>query len=121
MAPTPAVETLTPTEQVVLLAVVDCHRTEETPIQTHELRHRCTDRLERVETSVVGTLTEADVMRSLYRLEDEGLLEEIETDSASPTGKGRPAYALAVDADAVVDAADDELLDGDADADHETA
>ena len=98
------------TNQVVLLGVTELHRRDETPVQTHELRRVCRTQLEGVDVGVIGTLTEADVMRSLYRLEDEGFVEEVETEGTSPTGKGRPAYALGVAPETVEEGVADELL-----------
>ncbi|QFU82703.1 hypothetical protein [Natronorubrum aibiense] len=101
------------TEQVILLAVAAKHREDETPVQTHDLRQVCQTQLEGVDTEVVGTITEADVMRSLYRLEDEGFVEEIKTDRTSPTGKGRPAYTLGLSLDDVYEGVADELIEDD--------
>ncbi|ELY47789.1 hypothetical protein [Natronorubrum bangense] len=98
------------TEQVILLAVAAQHRDGETPVQTHDLREVCQTQLEGVDTEVVGTITEADIMRSLYRLEDEGFVEE-ETDQTSPTGKGRPAYTLSFAPDDVYEGVNDNLLE----------
>ncbi|MXV63615.1 hypothetical protein GS429_16425 [Natronorubrum sp. JWXQ-INN-674] len=119
MASEPGFDSLSLTNQVVLLGVAELHRSDETPVQTHVLRHACTTQLEAIDTEVVGTLTEADVMRSLYRLEDEGFVEEIETDQVSPTGKGRPAYTLDVPVETVYESVDDELIEDDLDPDLE--
>lgn len=110
MATEAAVDALSLTDQTVLLGVAALDREGETPIQTPELREMCKTRLSDVET-VVGTLTEADVMRSLYQLADEGLVEEVNTAETSPTGKGRPAYALNDSPDAICAAIDDELTE----------
>ncbi|WP_408959325.1 hypothetical protein [Natrinema sp. 74] len=115
MGETAAFDSISLTAQVVLLGVADLAADGETPIQTHTVRRHCTRRLENADTAVVGTITEADVIRSLYRLEDVGLVEEHEPSSVSPIGKGRPAYSLAVSVDAVYDGVDDSLLEGAAD------
>lgn len=111
MATEPTFEKISLTNQVVLLGVTEMHRTGDTPVQTHELRRVCESQLENVDTEVVGTINEADIMRSLYRLEDEGFVEEIDVDRTSPTGKGRPAYALAIDEEDVYEGVDDALLE----------
>ena len=98
------------TDQVVLLGVAEVYRNDDTPVQTPELRRICASRLEDADTGVVGTLTEADVMRSLYRLEDEGFVEEIDPEGTSPTGKGRPTYTLDIALEAVDEGVDDDLL-----------
>ena len=110
MATERSFEGITRTSQVVLLGVVELHRDDETPVQTHEVRRACRSRLEHVRTDVVGTITEADVMRSLYRLEDDGLVEEVDVEGASPTGKGRPAYTLEVDPETITRIVDDDLV-----------
>ncbi|RQG91281.1 hypothetical protein EA462_04650 [Natrarchaeobius halalkaliphilus] len=97
------------TDQLVLLGIVELHRSEGAPVQTPELRRVCDGRLVDANAELVGTLTEADVMRSLYRLEDEGFVTEIDDGGGSPTGKGRPAYELAHRPEAVDVRLDDRL------------
>ncbi|THE66572.1 hypothetical protein D8Y22_00075 [Salinadaptatus halalkaliphilus] len=104
-------DTLSRTEQVVLLGVAYAHREELTPVQTHDLRRLCRSSLETGETDLVGTLSEADVMRSLYTLEATDVVEEVETDGTSPTGKGRPSYTLAVGIDVILEGVDDDLAE----------
>ncbi|SER71163.1 hypothetical protein [Natrinema salaciae] len=99
------------TDQVILLGVAELASDDETPVQTHDLRRYCREHLPEADTEVVGTITEADVIRSLYRLEDADLVDEVEPSTTSPTGKGRPAYTLGVSIDAVYDGVDDALLD----------
>lgn len=101
---------LSMTNQAVLLGVAELSREGETPIQTHDLRKHCKEQLSGVDTEVIGTITEADVIRSLYRLEEADLVDEVEPTESSPTGKGRPAYTLAVSEDAIYDGVADELL-----------
>lgn len=103
-------DSLSGTEQVVFLGVVSVHRADEGPVQTHELRQACRRLVEGADADVVGTPTEADVMRALYRLEDEGIVEEVDEGATSPTGKGRPAYRLGRDPETVLEAVDDELV-----------
>ncbi|ARS90147.1 hypothetical protein [Natrarchaeobaculum aegyptiacum] len=105
-------DSLSVTEQVVLLGVVSVHRSGELPVQTHDLRGACRRLVDDLEADLVGTPTEADVMRALYRLEDEGVVEEVEEGSTSPTGKGRPAYRLGREPEAVLEAVDDDLVEG---------
>lgn len=108
-------DSLSLTDQVVLLAVAELAGEDESPVQTHELRRYCKRQLPAAETEVVGTITEADAIRSLYRLEAEDLVEEISAAETSPTGKGRPAYRLAVSAETVSEGVADELLTGTSD------
>ncbi|MFA9415023.1 hypothetical protein [Natrinema sp. HArc-T2] len=102
-------ESISLMNQAVLLTVAELARQDETPVQTHDLRKRCQEQLADVDTEVVGTISEADIIRSLYRLEDEDLVDEIHQSETSPTGKGRPAYTLAVPETAVYDGVDEEL------------
>lgn len=104
-------ESISLTNQAVLLGLADLDGDDETPVQTHEVRRHCKRQLSDVE-EVVGTISEADVIRSLYRLEEAELVEEVPPAETSPTGKGRPAYALAVGREAVYDGVADELVDG---------
>lgn len=104
-------DSLSVTQQVVLLGVASVHEDGETPIQTHELRQHCIDRAAAIDAEIVGTISEADVMRSLYRLEDEGLVEQEAIDQMSPTGKGRPSYSLVVDVERVYAGVDGRLVD----------
>ncbi|WP_255192071.1 hypothetical protein [Natronobeatus ordinarius] len=89
------------TECLVLLGLVELECHDRTPAQTHELRSTCRDGT--VGEAVVGSVSEADVMRSLYRLEASDVVEEVTPETTSPTGKGRPSYELAVDPEEVVD------------------
>ena len=112
MAAESDIESLSLTEQLVLCAVAEADREKDLPAQTHEIRRICRARLADVDAEVVGTITEADVMRSLYRLEAEGIVEEVQPEERSPTGKGRPAYTLNEAAETVYEAVADELVDG---------
>ena len=111
MATDTTVDSLSLAEQVVLLGITVVDREENTPVQTHELRRTCMNCIEDAEAELVGSLTEADVMRALYRLEDEGVVEESDADRTSPTGKGRPAYALAEQPETILEAVDDALVE----------
>ena len=107
--PAAAVESTSLLEQVVLLSVAELHRAGETPVQSPAIRRYCRTQLPVDETTVVGTIGEADVLRSLYRLEDEDLVDETDAERTSPVGKGRPGYSLAVDAETVYEGVDDDL------------
>ncbi|AFZ73847.1 Cdc6/Cdc18 family protein [Natronobacterium gregoryi] len=106
---TPEIDSIPPLEQVVLLGIATLDREDETPVRTPTVRRVCRNRITGDETRVVGSISEADVIRALYRLEDDGLVDETEPDQTSPTGKGRPAYELAVDPTTVFGGVDDEL------------
>ena len=84
-------------EQVVLLGVV---AGADEALRPDQVRRSCNDRL----ADATGRLSEADVSRALNTLSAEGLLDEGASDDRSPVGKGRPAYTLAVDDSAALDA-----------------
>jgi len=98
------------THRVVLLGVVELDDDGETPVHAGEVRAHCADALASVEGDVVGTLTEAEVARTLNELDAAGALEG-SRDDTSPSGKGRPGFRLAVADEAALDAlADDNRL-----------
>lgn len=105
-----ALESLSRRDQLVLLGLTALRRVDETPAQPHELRRTCKTCIESADADLVGAPGEADVMRSLYRLESGGIVREVETDDRSPTGKGRPAYALDEPPEAIREAVDDDLV-----------
>lgn len=80
--------------RIVLLALLAATRDRDAPVNPAEVRTTCNDRLGDADLPVVGGLSEADVTRSLYRLEDRGVVEQVAPESRSPTGKGRPTYRL---------------------------
>lgn len=99
------------TERIVLLGVVERAATDGEPVGTVEVRDRCLDHLGAVETDVLGTPSEADVMRALRALAAGDALVEVEPDDRSPVGKGRPSYALDAESAAILSALDsDERL-----------
>jgi hypothetical protein len=104
-------EATTPFQRYVLSAVLVHERRGETPVQSFDVRDFCVEHLSTLEaTSFESGVSRESVIRALSTLEDEGLLES-EVVDASPVGKGRPAYSLAVDPSALEDAlADDEMF-----------
>jgi len=89
--------------RVILLCMVDLERSGATPVHTAEIISAARERLESVETDTLGRLSEAGVSRSVKELEADGLLEVVETEDRSPTGKGRPTYTMAVDTGIVIE------------------
>lgn len=108
MSDTAGVEGTTLAHRVVLLGPAELDVADETPAHAVAVRRVCRDRLDAVEAGVVGTLTEAEVARSLNELESGGLVGA-SRDDTSPTGKGRPRYDLSPDRGALLD----ELADDD--------
>ncbi|WP_436906728.1 hypothetical protein [Halosimplex marinum] len=86
--------------RVVAAGVVELSVRDETPAHAGEIRRACNDAMDAVEGEVLGTVTEAEVARTLNELEADGVVEGARVD-ASPAGKGRPNYRLVPPADAV--------------------
>lgn len=106
-----AIESTTLSERVVLLGVTELAEHGETPVHSSTVKRACVERLDEVEGDVVGSLSEADVVRALNQLEDDGLISRVTVENPSPVGKGRPTYELSPDPDGVLDAlADDDRI-----------
>ena len=107
-----AIETTTPLQRLVLLAVADLDTRGETPVRSFDVREFCESHADDLDGDPFGGggVTRQGVIKALSALYDAGLLKEHVGDQ-SPVGKGRPAYALAADADAVFEAlvADDHV------------
>lgn len=86
--------------QVILAGVTELAVRDETPAHAGEIRRTCNEAMDAVEGDVLGTVTEAEVARTLNELEAEELVDGTRDDT-SPTGKGRPTYRLAVDPERV--------------------
>jgi hypothetical protein len=98
------------TQRLVLLGVIHTAR-QGGPVHSAAVVDAVVDHLDEIDADMVGSVNEAEAMRALNRLSAEGYLGE-EIADASPAGKGRPTYALAVDERAVFEAfADDHRLD----------
>lgn len=105
------IESLPLSNRVVLLTMTHLSLTGETPAHTGQVIRACTDHLEAVDAETLGKLAEAEVNRALNRLEAEEVVEMAPVDDTSPVGKGRPAYALAVDeADVFEELGDDDAV-----------
>ena len=102
MTNTEPLESTTLTERLVLLSLLEV---ESEPAQTHDLRRTCLSLAEEADDPVVGRVSEAEIIRSLYSLEAAGVVAEHEPAESSPSGKGRPKYELAVEKETVLDAA----------------
>ena len=102
-------QALTLPQRVVLLSVATLETDGETPAHANVVTQQSRTFTE--ELDELGHLTEADVDRALNKLEADELVTVPSMDGTSPTGKGRPAYSLSVDADTVIDAlAEDDRL-----------
>lgn len=98
-------------EKVVLLCLVDLESAGATPVHTAEMVRETRARLDAVEADTLGRLSEAELNRSLNRLEADEYVEQVDVEDTSPVGKGRPSYALAVESAAVTGTlADDDAV-----------
>jgi hypothetical protein len=105
--PENAVETATEFQRFVLLAVAELSTPEAEPVHSYEVKRACERHAETIDAELFGGVTRREVINALSALAETELLEEATT--TSPVGKGRPAYALSVDAGDVFDAlADDD-------------
>ncbi|MBX0294841.1 hypothetical protein [Haloarcula nitratireducens] len=94
-----------PFEQFVLLSVVELSVKGETPAHSYDVAETARNRLDDVDREPFGGVERQEVISALRTLADEDVLAKDRTESA--TGKGRPAYELAVDADTVLDELED--------------
>lgn len=107
-----AIERTTPFQRYVLLGVTALDLREETPVHDYHVREFCLSHVDDLadENPFEGGLSRESVIRALSKLEEMDLLTTTIEDE-SPVGKGRPAYLLAVDAEAVRESlAEDDLL-----------
>lgn len=101
------IDSLSLTERLVLLSIADAEREGEAPVESLLLKQRAREILDVTETTVVGELSERDVMRALNALGAEPYVEETRPET-SATGKGRPEYELDVAPEAVLEALGDD-------------
>lgn len=103
-----------PLHRFVLLAVIELRHREDVPVHSFDVTTVCEDMLEEfseLDEMLPGGITRQRVISALSVLEDAQLLgKETKT---SATGKGRPAYSLALKEDAILDqlAEDDRFAD----------
>jgi hypothetical protein len=98
-----ALDSTTPLQRFVLLAVADLDAREGTGARSFDVREFCEAHLEDLGGDPFGGggVTRQGVLRALSKLDAAGLLQENVGDQ-SPVGKGRPIYSLAEDADTVL-------------------
>jgi DNA-binding transcriptional ArsR family regulator len=100
-----ALESTTPLQRFVLLAVADLDAREGSGARSFDVREFCEAHLEELAGDPFGGggVTRQGVIGALSELESAGLLEENVADT-SPVGKGRPLYSLADDTGTVLEA-----------------
>ncbi|WP_136590598.1 Cdc6/Cdc18 family protein [Salinigranum halophilum] len=102
------VEATTLTHRVVLLGIAELGGSDAVPAHAGEVVSVCIDNLGDVDGDVVGRLSEADVARALNELEDTGLVDRADVGDTSAVGKGRPAYVLSMESEALCEALEDD-------------
>lgn len=96
------IDSLSLSGRITLLGMAHLSKHDDTPAHTGEVIRTCTEYLETGEVETLGKLSEAEANRALNRLEDGGFVETADVGDASPVGKGRPSYTLALDTDRVL-------------------
>lgn len=87
-------------EQFVLLSVVELTVADETPVHSYDVTQTAKAHLDDIERDPFGGVERQRVIAALRTLADADLLMKARTESA--TGKGRPAYELAVESEDVL-------------------
>ncbi|RXK46722.1 hypothetical protein [Halorientalis pallida] len=104
------IEGVDPFHRFVLLSVIDLRARDDVPVHSFDVTGVCEDLLDEfdeLDEMVPGGVTRQRVINALSELESADLLGEKRKES--PTGKGRPAYALDIAEENVLDAlADDD-------------
>ena len=100
-----ALESTTPLQRFVLLAVADLDTREDSGARSFDVREFCEAHAAELDGDPFGGggVTRQAIIRALSALEAAGLLEENVGDQ-SPVGKGRPVYSLAGDSGGVLEA-----------------
>jgi hypothetical protein len=97
--------------RVVLLGIAELSGAERVPAHAGEVAGTCIDNLNLVGGDVLGTISEAEVARTLNELEDAGLVERADVGDTSAVGKGRPTYVLQMSVESLCETlADDDRL-----------
>lgn len=91
-------------DRVVLLCLVDLELSGAAPTHTGQVVRATKEHIDSVDAETLGRLSEAEVSRALNRLDANGLIELVDSGDRSPSGKGRPEYALAVESETVLGA-----------------
>ncbi|MFB6163698.1 MAG: hypothetical protein ABEJ31_00910 [Haloarculaceae archaeon] len=98
-------DAVAPFDRFVLLAVIELRYRDDVPAHSFDVSGVCEDLLEEfadLDDMVPGGVTRQRVIGALSDLEEAGHLGKERKESA--TGKGRPAYSLVIDEDAVLEA-----------------
>lgn len=105
------IQAATPVQRLTLVSVADLAGRDQDPVHSYDVRRACESHTRNLEAAPFAGVSRQEVINALTELAAAGLLVEAEV--TSPVGKGRPAYALAADPEAVLRALakDDHLAD----------
>jgi DNA-binding HxlR family transcriptional regulator len=98
-----------PIHRFVLLSIIELQHREDVPAHSFDVTSVCEDMLDEFEELaelLPGGITRQRAISTLTDLEEAGLLGKQKKES--PTGKGRPAYSLDIDEDAVLSSLSDD-------------
>jgi hypothetical protein len=91
-------DSMTFVQRITLYCLVDMAEAGRTPADAAEIKSEAKRILEAADGQPVGSLSDADVIRSLAGLADTDLVDEQRPEDRSPVGKGRPQYDLDAEA-----------------------
>lgn len=98
-----------PLHRFVLLSIIELRHREDVPAHSFDVTRVCEDMLDEFDEladMLPGGITRQRAISALNELEEAGLLGKQKKES--PTGKGRPAYSLDIDEDAILTGLDDD-------------
>jgi predicted ArsR family transcriptional regulator len=98
-----SLDSTTLVQRLTLIGVGSLSVRDETPAHAGRIVRTCAEQVEAIEGDVVGTVSETEVSRALNELDAAGLVDTADTDDRSPVGKGRPAYELSCEPQALVE------------------
>lgn len=95
-----AIEALSFVERVVLLTIAEAETAQRAPVASMDIKSRAEALVDEADAATMGRPDEPAVMRALGSLGAEPYIVEDQSET-TPTGKGRPRYALDTDPETV--------------------